>query len=217
MDFFIVIEKVAWFLAEFSLASKYFRQHVQKTVGRQLAPVQFQTRFVHIYYFLLFGVMKPGEKYDVRVAQRRVDMKKSCKDEFCRLSDLRSILNNSFFKQQGYQGDRQPIRTLESRPENDRLLLGLADLFTGAIGYHWNGLHEKPEASRGALYLSRYIAEKVGKEHLRFTTSRYNRRFNIFWIKPAPEKKIRAPGILLIHPGIILGVRNTVAPWFSNE
>ena len=48
VDFFIAVEQILGIRTESAITAKYFRQHMQHTVGWKLPPEQLEFRFVHM-------------------------------------------------------------------------------------------------------------------------------------------------------------------------
>jgi len=145
--------------------------------------------FYKLYYLLILNSLDFGNKYHIRVAKRNVSQKRMALDERSRLSDLQKCLNSGFIKKINYANNDDIVLTIEPRSARDRRLIQLADILTGAVGYHWNGFHNLPNAKPGKVLLANYIAKQVGRCNLCFQTYPSNRLFNIFRLKP----KITAP------------------------
>lgn len=54
----------------------------------------------------------------------------------------------------------------------------------GAIGFHWNKLHLRSDAKESKVYLANYIADKIGRNDLIFSTPSSDKKFNIFRFYP---------------------------------
>ena len=79
--------------------------------------------------------------------------------------------------------NKNPVLTVEPRKAKSRRLIQLADILMGSVGYHWNDEHFKNKTKDGKVYLANYIAKKLGRRNLKFTTNWNNRKFNIFYMK----------------------------------
>ena len=137
----------------------------------------YEIGFYKVYYQLIFHTIEVQHEYHIRVASRPVDKKRKNLTEKERLVVLQEKLNNKLCPD-------SPARSIEARSARERILIQLADIFIGAIGFHWNSEHLKAKSKKGKLYLAKYIANKLKTNNLRFTTSKNNRRFNIFYLNP---------------------------------
>lgn len=141
--------------------------------------------FYKLYYQLIFHWLDADCLYHIRIAQREVSKKVQNIDEAGRLDDLNTILNNGINKKYNRKKLGQNIISTQARPAKSRRLIQLADILMGAVGYHWNGEHLKPEASKGKIYLSNYIANKLHRKDLKFISrSATEKTFNIFFLNP---------------------------------
>jgi hypothetical protein len=50
----------------------------------------------------------------------------------------------------------------------------------GAVGYSWNEMHNRPNASAFKAAFVDELAKSLGKGSLRYTTTKGERNFNIF-------------------------------------
>lgn len=139
----------------------------------------FETGFYKVYYQLLYHQIKEKPKYEyhIRPGSRPVSKKNSSMSEIDRLEELKKILNNSIL-------NYNPVVSIEPRNAKDRILIQLADIFMGVTGYLWNEEHRKPKPHQGKLFLVEYITNKLNKPMLGFSTSKYDRTFNIFYFNP---------------------------------
>ncbi len=143
----------------------------------------YEVGFFKLYYQLILHILTPENQYHLRLAEREVSKKVRNINEAGRLSDFKRYLNNAMRS----KTMRNVVPTVEARPAKQRRLIQLADILMGAIGYHWNLEHLKENASQGKCCLANYIASKLGREDLRFTTSLYSRPFNIFYHQPGKK------------------------------
>ncbi|WP_084413466.1 DUF3800 domain-containing protein [Desulfovirgula thermocuniculi] len=144
----------------------------------------FEEGFYKLYYQLIYRTLLPFNEYHIRLAYRDVPKKVVAKDETTRLKELMNALNRSINRDYSYSLDELPVKSIASRPAEGRRLIQLADILIGATGYHWNNLHNRPCANKGKVFLASYIAGKLGRKDLVFTTSPNDRRFNIFFLNP---------------------------------
>lgn len=92
-----------------------------------------------------------------------------------RLAVLRDFLNSTIYVDHANTAIIKHIQGYESR---ENVLLQIADLFTGAVGYAYNTKDNDSVKHE----LTKYIAEKLGKSDLRFKSTRLEKKFNIFAI-----------------------------------
>lgn len=144
----------------------------------------YETGFYKLYYYLILNSLRTDERYHIRIANRTVSKKRTEISESERLADLMRCLNLGYSKKSKYLFRDDLVLSIEPRPARDRRLIQLADILMGAVGFHWEGLHEKVGAKESKVYLAKYIATKLGKPNLKFTTSVSNRSFNVFNILP---------------------------------
>ncbi len=108
--------------------------------------------FYKIYYQLLLQNYLNGYRYIVYPDDRQNSYKH-------RLEALKIILNRGIKKK--YNVEANPIRAIEARKSHEVNLIQAVDLFTGAIGYKWNKMDFKPDASAAKIELAQYIAYKA--------------------------------------------------------
>lgn len=140
--------------------------------------------FYKLYYQLLLNSLRRNERYHIRIADRTVSNKRFPLSQTERLDELMQCLNNGFTKKTQYAFLDDVVLSIEPRPAKDRLLIQLADILMGAVGFHWEGLHKRAEAKKSKVYLANHIAQKLGYRNLIFTTYASDRYFNIFHIQP---------------------------------
>lgn len=63
------------------------------------------------------------------------------------------------------------VRSVEPWKSHDSYFIQLADVLSGAIGYHWNGFHLKPDSALHKRELATYIARKIYRSDLAFCHS----------------------------------------------
>lgn len=126
--------------------------------------------FYVAYHQLLFHWFKPDYGYKVFL-----DRKKN--------SDNRQIGHLVYKTKRDIPQD-STLFCMEEVESDECVLIQLADLLIGAVGYamnrHDNQL-EHPHASSAKQAICRLIASKVGHESLRFSTFASERKFNVFW------------------------------------
>ncbi len=76
------------------------------------------------------------------------------------------------------------IKHMQGYDSKENVLLQVADLFTGAVGYAYNvaDQNQQPKSK-----LTRYIATKLNKDTLAFKSTKSEKKFNIFAIDLAPR------------------------------
>ncbi len=106
------------------------------------------------------------------------------------LSDLQSALNNGIFGRHGYQRNYvvsvEPVDSKDSNPGQ------LADVFAGAVGFHFNRRDELSGSSRKKIALASEIAALAGCVDLRTSTPR-GARFAIWKVDLTKSAKKNAP------------------------
>lgn len=140
--------------------------------------------FWKLYYQLLLHPLNEGNEYHIRIAQRTVSKKVANLELEDRLTDLRNALNNGFRKRCHYEVIDDIVAPIEARPARSRLLIQLADILTGAVGFHWHLEHLKDDAKPGKLFLAKHIARHLGRDDLLFRSLTSDSGFNIFRFKP---------------------------------
>lgn len=109
------------------------------------------------------------------------------------MARLKNKINNKFEarinKYTKYKELKPPVNSIESRAARDRRLIQLADILTGAVGFHWNQEDKKEDARIGKIFLTNYISSQLGKDSLSFTTKWHERKFNIFYFDTGKSKK----------------------------
>jgi len=118
--------------------------------------------FYKIYYQMLIHWLKPGHTYSIY-----------CDTKFNKIRgrfiDLRDIMRRKL-------SGKARIMSLEQVSSTNQPLIQLADLFTGAVGYSWNGR----TGSEFKLEFCNELATKIGLSGLNVTTKRTEEKFNIF-------------------------------------
>lgn len=141
--------------------------------------------FHKLYYQLIQPVLDANRIYHMRIAQRPVNMKYASLTQHERLQTLMHALNAGFRKRV-VGADYNAVGSVEIRQASNRRLIQLADVLTGAVGFHWEGFDRDVRSNKGKVkaFLSDYIAAKLNRKDLRFTTSLDDRTFNVFYMRP---------------------------------
>ncbi|ABB14583.1 conserved domain protein [Carboxydothermus hydrogenoformans Z-2901] len=155
----------------------------------------YEEGFYNLYCQLILNWLQKSNEYHIRIAHRPI--KKASRDdcEEFRLNWLKEKLNNKFESTInkyswffGYQKVKPPVITIESREARERRLIQIADILMGAVGFYWNKEHLKSNVRNGKLTLAKYIASKLGRNDLLFTTKWNDKRFNIFLFDTSKTK-----------------------------
>jgi len=143
--------------------------------------------FHKLYYELIQPVLEYDKRYHVRIAERPVSTKQAALTQFQRVQILKDALNAGFRKRcPAFTGNI--VDSVDIRKAADRRLIQLADVLTGAVGFHWERLHQNVNSGKGLVkaFLANYIARKMNFKDLCFTTFPSDRKFNIFHMRPRP-------------------------------
>ncbi|HHW43815.1 MAG TPA: hypothetical protein GXX25_08410 [Desulfotomaculum sp.] len=148
----------------------------------------YEKGFYNLYCQLILNWLLKGNEYHVRLAKRNIKKAFPGDCEELRLLLLKQKLNKKFESRlnkyqyiYGFRPVTPPVKTIEARSANERRLIQLADILTGSVGFYWNKEHIKEGVRPGKISLAQYIASKVGKHNLLFTTNWNDKRFNIFY------------------------------------
>lgn len=140
--------------------------------------------FHKLYYELIQPVLECDKRYHVRIAERPVNRKRADLTQIQRVQILKDALNASFRKRcPSFTGNI--VDSVDIRKAADRRLIQLADVLTGAVGFHWEELHQNVNSGKGLVkaFLANYIAQKMNSKDLCFTTLSSDRKFNIFHMR----------------------------------
>jgi hypothetical protein len=118
--------------------------------------------FYKLYYQLLVHWLEPGNTYSIYLDWQQ-------NREQHRFKDLHAVLTN---KLRG----RSAIHCLEPVTSENVPLIGLCDLFIGAVGYVWNGL----QGSQTKLKFCDDLAQAAGLRSIGSSTPKSEAKFNIF-------------------------------------
>jgi hypothetical protein len=132
--------------------------------------------FYKFYFLLLSRLVKFEKQYLVRV-HRRLDKNRG------RLADLRDATNNwCRNKSRRYI---TPLQTVEGANFNDYTELQIVDVLLGAVGYHWDQAHVRPNASQSKIAICNKICERLGKDSLCFQSYYWSdKKFNLWKWQP---------------------------------
>ena len=75
------------------------------------------------------------------------------------------------------------LACMEEVESRECALVQVADLLIGCMGYEWNGHTDParyPDASKFKVELCGYLALRLGRPSLRFSTWRTEEKFNVF-------------------------------------
>lgn len=93
-----------------------------------------------------------------------------------RLEVLRGFLDSTIYVD---HANSATIKHMQGYDSKENVLLQIADLFTGAVGYAYN---TQPNDKQFKYELTQHIATKLGKDNLHFKSTRSEKKFNIFAI-----------------------------------
>lgn len=133
----------------------------------------YEEGFYKLYYLLLHYFFENSYQYNIFLATRNV---KNNEESFY-ISQLHEILQNA-------NKNKCSIPTLKAILARESIFIQMADIFLGAVGYHYEGLHLKHKPRPGKVRLAKHIADHLGKEDLKFDTPIWERKFNIFRFSP---------------------------------
>lgn len=122
--------------------------------------------FYKLYYQLLVHWLQPGDTYHVYLDWQQ----NACSTRF---EELRQILVHKL-------SGRAKLACLEPVESHNQPLIQLSDLLMGAVGYSWNEMQNRPNASAFKSAFVDELAKSLGKGSLRYTTTKGERNFNIF-------------------------------------
>jgi hypothetical protein len=128
---------------------------------------------------LLGSSIKPARLYDVTLDNDAVrgDLQ---------LATLKRVLNLAARNKEGFGDTTFPdVRMLDSKQDD---LLQVVDLITGAVGYHWAGLHTVEGCSKAKCLLAERIAKGIGRPNLAFETPLSAYAFNVWRYRPRKDE-----------------------------
>ena len=141
--------------------------------------------FYKFYYMFLRNCSDKGHQYYIYLDRinNRVPNRLQVMRDFLQKPRLRVSRDNDMYYQKGLD-----VKTIEFVNSNSYDLIQFADLLLGAIGYHYNGKHLKPDASKHKSELAQYIANVIGREDLIFETNRSGyKNFNLWRFRSYEE------------------------------
>jgi hypothetical protein len=136
-----------------------------------------------LWYFAKFPLR---HRCKLRVIIDDRNLPKDAKDPFTK---LKFALNNGIRKELDQTADDV---VTEVKPLDSKLadLLQVADVLMGAVAYHNQDFHLRPEASKAKVELAKYIALKVGQRDLKRETHPLREDFKIVrWYWPGQERE----------------------------
>lgn len=121
--------------------------------------------FYKLYYQMLVHWLQPGNTYHVYL-----DWQQNAASN--RFHDLRTILQTKL-------SGRANVACLEPVSSHTQPLIQLSDLLMGAVGYQWNGLDKRPDASAEKRLFAQTLSTRLGLS-LERQTAKNEQKFNIF-------------------------------------
>lgn len=103
------------------------------------------------------------------------------------LTTLRDVLNSGIRKRYGRR--QNVVSAVEARDSKSSDLFQLADVLMGAVGWHCNDCHQRPDCGPAKKLLAERIAERVCLPHLGHQTPFGHRRFEIWRFRFGANKK----------------------------
>ena len=125
--------------------------------------------YYKMYFLMLDPVVCPDNEYHILV-----DIKDTKGGR--RVQKLREVLCNNIYDFNG-----EVIKHISQINSRESELLQLADLFNGALAYHYRKLEENTSANRGKIA---FIEKLQSKQDIDRATSRYAPKFNLFVWRP---------------------------------
>jgi hypothetical protein len=143
------------------------------------------------YHWLLryFAKFPLRHQCQLRVIIDDRNLPKNAKDPFTK---LKFALNNGIRKELG--ATRDVVTKVEPLGSEQSDLLQAADVLMGAIGYHNQDFHLKPDASKYKVELARYIQSRLGLRDLKHETNPIKEDFKIVrwhWSSSGPKPRYR--------------------------
>jgi hypothetical protein len=135
--------------------------------------------FYKAWQTLLFSMVDPGLTYHVRLDARQLQ-------KASRLDDLKNVLNARGLRDRKL--DYRCCHQVEGADSKKDDLIQVADLLTGAIGFHYAGGDGDPKASPGKVAIADRIARHLRKRDLRISSPASELRFNVWRWRPSRPK-----------------------------
>src|SRR5207302_11296838 len=92
------------------------------------------------------------------------------------------------------QATRNVVTRVEPLNSKESDLLQAADVLMGAIGYHCQDYHQRPDANKEKVELARYLAARLGLRDLKHETNPIKETFKIVrwhWSSSGPKPRYR--------------------------
>lgn len=138
----------------------------------------YENGFHKLYYLLLRRHLHPLQRYHLRLASRNITGSVSFRTYS---EDLKQFLNRAWGTQTNHEAI---ILSVEQRNEQDRILIQMADLIMGAVGYHYCGLHLLPNAQPSKVRVANALAQKMRWLSLAQASLPSQHTINIFHWQP---------------------------------
>jgi hypothetical protein len=134
----------------------------------------YETGFNKLLFLLLRRHLSPLQRYHIRLASRPIQDGQNARTHS---EELKSYLNTSWYK---HTTGEDVVLSVEHRDEADRILIQMADLIMGAVGFHYCDLHIRPEAQPSKVKIAQAIAHKMRWPSLAIHTLQAQHTINIF-------------------------------------
>ena len=142
----------------------------KRTINYEYFQEDKELAFFRFIYHLLRKRIKGGNDYYIFLDFKPTKLKE-------RVARLKTQLNQFIYFDLNNSANIKKMQSYDSR---DNLLIQLADLLAGAVGYHYNDYPEGTAKDE----LAKYIAQKIGRgESLKFESHWSDVKFNIFNFK----------------------------------
>ncbi len=142
----------------------------RRTIDYEFFKQDKELAFFRFIYHLLRKRLKKDNDYYIFLDFKPTRVKE-------RISRLSIALNQFIYFD---LGDSANIKKMQAYDSKDNLLIQLADLLSGAVGYHYNDYPSGTNKDE----LAKYIAKKIGRgESLKFESYCSDVKFNIFNFK----------------------------------
>jgi hypothetical protein len=105
---------------------------------------------------------------------------------------LKVILNHAI--RRDFKGTTDIVTKVEPLDSKRSDLLQVADVLMGAVGFHNQDFHLRPNANKEKVELARYIAARIGRPDLKHETSPIKEDFKIvrwYWKSGGPKPRYR--------------------------
>jgi hypothetical protein len=120
--------------------------------------------FYKVYYLLLKKIIDPTNQYFVYFDYKDTNNQR-------RINALYKVVQNTFKDQEG-----KILKRCQSLHSKDSLLIQLADLLIGAVGYHYNDFNTSDTKNSICDRMSGYVA----RPNLKFSSPYAEQKFDIF-------------------------------------